>query len=355
MTTNMRISHTTESIEDFLASFAGREGIAGYDATKLIKIAEENRDFVWDDEMCKDLIMSIFGGYSIPLMVICDNRILDGGNRSTALMMWKQNKFEVTVGDWTGRYNDMTPALIAKWNRCLIPVTKITGATREERCKIYENYNKGKVLTFGHKLKNRKSLPLVKKAYDLLGWAGAFPFASLIHQAWKRSWRQNKTLNQLAFAYSVIVASMIGSDQFHTKFELHLERMLATGEDQIDLSNLRFICEVVVSADPDNRISPKKKEQVFKKFIGAMIYDVWRLERSAFAEKWKAFVEDAYTILTKEQLSAIIDVGTARATNTSRIQCLAQKVAEYLVGVVPIGNDNATEYSDDSEDDSEDI
>lgn len=349
----MRVSHTTESIEDFLASFAGREGKVGYDETKPIKIAEENRDFVWDEKMCNDFIASIYRGYSVPLMVICDDRILDGGNRSTVLMMWKHNEFEVKVGEWKGRYRDMTPDLIAKWNRCLIPMTKITGASSDERCQIYENYNKGKILTFGHRLKNRKTLPLVKKTYALLGWGGVFPFADLLHRAWKRSWRKTKTLNQLGFAYSVIVASMLGPDWFHTKFEQHLPRMQQTREEDIDLSNLRFICGVTISADPDDRVSPKRKEHVFKKFIGAMIYDVWTMQREAFAEKWKTFAEDAYTTLTQKQLSEIIDVGTARASNQSRIQCLSQNVTDYLAGVVPSVDDAVTEYSDDS-DDSED-
>jgi hypothetical protein len=345
----MNTVHTTRAIEDYLNDFAGRPDMAGYDETKRIKIAEENRDFVWESEMWKKLIVSILTGFPIPMMVVCDDRLMDGGNRSTVLMKWMNNEFEVTIGNWTGNYAAMTPSLIARWNRCSIPMTIITNATPEERSQIYENYNSGKIMTAGQLLWNRKYLPLVSAAVDMIGRGNNFPLAGVMHQVWKRNWKKTKTLNELATAYSILVASMFGPDYFHTKFHVHIDRMLATREDEVDLTNLRFICEVLLGADPDSHVNPKKKEAVFKKFIGAMIYDVHNMPRDVFAEKWRAFCDIAYTTMTPEQEKVLVDVGVSRATNYSRIQCLSQNVTEFLNGNLnenPTGNDGDSTDSD---------
>jgi hypothetical protein len=348
MATNMRFTHTTRPIEDYLDDFAGREETPGYDASKPIHIAEENRDFVWTPEMWIALIVSILTGFPIPMMVICDNFVMDGGNRSTALMKWRRGEFEVTVGDWTGKYETMSPALVAKWNRCVIPMTVITNATREERSQIYENYNKGIVLTTGHLLWNRKYLPLVQMATALIGWGGDFPFADVIHRVWRSTWKKTKTLSDLAFAYSILAGSMFGKDFFHTKFSLHVNKMLSIRAGDIDLTNLQFICTTINTVDPDQRVNPKIKEQVFKKFIGAMIFDVHTLSQADFQGKWVPFCTKAYTVMTSAEMKQVIDVGTARATNDSRIQRLSEKVTEYLAGV------NVEEsYSSDSEEEEE--
>ncbi len=351
-TTRMITSHTTRSIEDYLDDFAGRIDMPGYDETKSIHVAEENRDFVWPKEMWEDLIKSIFAGYTIPLMVICDNQLMDGGNRSTVLMKWRLNEFTVKFNDWEGNYEAMIakPELAARWNRCVIPLTIITNASREERSQIYENYNKGIVLSTGQLLYNRKYRPLVKVASAMIGREGRFPFAELIQQVWKRSWKKTKTLNELAFAYQIVVGSMYGPNDFHRTFQRHLDRLMTTEDAQIDLSNLRFICEVISSADPENTVAPNKKAYVFKSFIGAMIYDIHTMPRYSFAEKWHEFCKRAYVILTPEDFKSLSDVGTSRATNQSRIQRLSLNVSRLLDGTNVA---NPVDVDNDSDDDSD--
>jgi hypothetical protein len=353
-TTKMITSHTTRSIEDYLDDFAGRIDMEGYDDSKRIHIAEENRDFVWPREMWEDLIKSIFAGYTIPLMVICDDQLMDGGNRSTVLMLWRNNKFTVKFNDWEGNYDAMIakPTLAARWNRCVIPLTIITDATREERSQIYENYNKGIVLSTGQLLYNRKYRPLVKLASAMIGREGTFPFTDLIHRVWKKSWKKTKTLSELAFAYQVIVGSVYGSNEFHLSFQRHLDKLMSVEDDDIDLSNLQFICETMRDSDPDNSVAPKKKELVFKKFIGPMIYDVHTLSRNMFVEKWRAFCTRAYTTLTPEEFKALADTGTSRATNQSRIQRLSTNVAKLLNGTnTAVPNDDGNDSGSDEDSD----
>lgn len=336
--TNMRTTHTTRSIEDYLNDFAGRDDMSGYDTAKPIKIAEENRDFVWTDEMCKEFIRSIFAGFTIPLMVICDNLVMDGGNRSTVLMKWRRNEFTVTFGEWEGNYGAMTPELSAKWNRCVIPMTVITCATPLERSQIYENLNKGIVLTPGQLLKNRKYLPLVRTAYILMGRrveGNVSPrqreIRDLVSKVWKSSFKQTKSLKELTLAYMVVVGSQFGPAYCHTSFIKHLPAMLNTSEADIDLSNLEFICNTIRDVDPDDRVSLKKKEDVFKRFYGAMIYDLHTMtRRSDFVDKWSAFYREAYDILTSSQLKELVDIGTARASNQARIQRLSDNVRNFL-------------------------
>jgi hypothetical protein len=348
----MITTHTTRSIEDYLNDFAGRRDMAGYDDAKRIKIGEENRDFVWSQEMCESLVTSIFAGFTVPLMVICDDSVLDGGNRSTALMKWRMNEFKVKFGDWEGDYAAMSLSLplSARWNRCVIPMTIIANATREERSQIYENYNKGIVLTCGQQLWNRKYLPLVKLALSLIVSGDDFPadLRTLIHKVWRSKWKSTKTRSSLAFAYSVLAGSMFGPAHFHTKFHVHLDKMMDVTAAQIDLSNLRFICGVIEgTTDPNFFGVAKKKEFFFQKFIGAMIHDSFTTSHAEFSDKWKNFAE-VYSQLTKEQLKGIIDVKTDRANNFSRVQRLSRNVSEFLEGVEHDGDGSAD--SSDSED-----
>jgi hypothetical protein len=355
----MITSHTTRSIEDHLNSFAGRPEMEGYDETKQIKIAEENRDFVWPEFMWYSLIVSILTGFPIPAMITCNDELMDGGNRSTVLMKWRQNKFTVKIADWEGNYQAMciNPLLSARWNRCMIPMTSITNASKAEKSQIFENYNSGIRLTFGQLLKNRSYRPLVKCALSMIkGSAIQFPLRELISRVWRQKWKKTKTLSELAFAYQIIVASIFGPDYFHTKFTLHTDKLMTVEQDQIDLTNLQFICEVIGQADPENNINSKKKEAVFKKFIGAMIYDLRTIHRDEFSSKWKSFCIKAYTTMTPEETKAIVDVKTARATQSSRLRALSDNVSAYLKE--PVQNelpntDTDTDTQSDSDDDSD--
>jgi hypothetical protein len=353
--TRMITRHTTQSIEDFLDDFAGRVGMEGFNPEKKVHVAEENRDFVWPQKMQEELIISIFQGFAIPLMVICDDQLMDGGNRATSLMLWRQNKFTVKFGDWEGNYDAMVqhPTLAGRWNRCVIPMTLIHNATKEERSQIYENYNKGIVLSFGQRLLNRSRCKSVATALQMLGrGTSEFELKELLSNVWQSKWRKTKTLTELGFAYQVLISSMFGPEYFHTKFHLHLDKILKT--EVIDLANLKFICEVIQSADTENAIDKKKKASLFKKFIGAMIYDFHsgEISRENFAEKWTLFYRKAYLNLTNDQLKTIIDVKTDRGDNLSRVRRLSINVSTYLDGTLLEMLKQEDSDDDDDDDDS---
>lgn len=352
----MITSHTTSSIEDFLNDFSGREGMQGYDDTKRMKIAEENRDFVWPKDMWVDFILSIFAGYPIPLMVVCNNLIMDGGNRSTVLKKWKQNEFIVKYGDWEGNYDAMivNPSLSARWNRCVIPMTIITNASDDERAQIYENCNKGITLTTGQLLKNRAYRPLAEMACSLIRRNRfELPFRDLLSRVWKSSWKTTKTLGEVSTAYSIVTSSIFGPEHFHTKFPRHLPRLMSVTREEVDMSNLQQICEVMDQADPNRSANKKKKEVVFKKFIGAIIHDFHMLPRERFTAKWQEFCTLAYTTLPAEQITAMTDVQTARGNNLSRIQRISRNVDEFLERRA-INHDDWNDHENDEEDEYED-
>jgi hypothetical protein len=358
--TNMRTSHTTRSIEDYLNDFAGRLDMPGYDDTKPIHIAEENRDHVWTEEMGKEFIKSIFAGFTIPLMTICDNLVMDGGNRSTVLMKWRRNEFMVSFEGWEGTYDAMPPNLSARWNRCVIPMTIITNATPRERSQIYENLNKGIVLTTGQLLKNRKYLPLVNAALFIMGRRvdrdvsdRLRELRDILSKVWKKHFKQTKSLKELTVTYQVLVGSQFGPAHCHTSFIKHLPAMLTTTDADIDVSNLMFICSTLRSVDPEDRVPTKKKEDVFKRFYGAMIYDLHTMPlRSEFVDKWTRFVRDAYDILSREQLKTLVDTGTARASTQSRIQRLSENVNNYIHQPFgQVGDDIGSDTQSDSDSD----
>ena len=350
--TRMITRHTTQSIEDFLDDFAGRIGMEGFNPDNRIHIAEENREFVWPQKMQEELIISIFEGFAIPLMVICDDQLMDGGNRATSLMLWRQNKFTVKFGDWQGNYDAMVqhPILAGRWNRCVIPMTLIHNATKEERSQIYENYNKGIILSFGQRLLNRKQCKLVEAALKMLGRGDSeFELKELLSNVWQSKWRKTKTLTELGLAYQILVSSMFGPAYCHTKFHAHLDKILHT--ETVDLTNLKFICEVIQGADVENAVDKKKKALIFKKFISAMIYDFHSgdISRESFVEKWTSFYRKAYMNITSDHLKTILDVKTDRGDNVSRVRRLSINVSTYLDGTLL-----ETRRQDDDDDDDED-
>lgn len=333
----MTILHTTQSVESYLNDFAGRPEMPGWDEAKPIKIAEENRDFVWPPEKWVKLIQSIFSGFPIPLITICNDLIMDGGNRSVVLMKFRLNEFTVKFEGWEGTYSTMPPELAARWNRGVLPMTIVRNATREERSQIYENLNSGVQLTTGQLLKNRKYRPLPRLADYLLGHrvTGAVPpryFAlrNRVNAKWKAKFKTTKTLGELTTMYQVVVASQFGPDYFHTDFPRHFEKLMSVEEDGIDVSNLEFILRIISAVDTDG-VTAKKKADIFKRFIGAMIYDVHK-RRAGFEEKWTSFLAEAYTSITPEQLKALVDVGTARGTNLTRIERLSDNVESFVAG-----------------------
>jgi hypothetical protein len=163
-------------------------------------------------------------------------------------------------------------------------------------------------------------------------------------------------MNSLAFAYQILAASTFGKDHFHGRFSDHVRDTLDTRAENIDLTNLLFICTTLQSVDPDQRVKPKIKEQFFKKFIGAMIYDIHTITRREFEEKWVAFCTKAYTVMTSADMKRVVDVGTARATNDSRIQRLSKNVAEYLANTLEarVVTPREDEETDDEEEEDSD-
>ena len=85
----METTYQNINIEPYINNFTGRKGHAGFDEKKRTKISELNRDFVWPMFLQVALIVSILSGMPIPQMFICDNEILDGGQRSTTIHSFK--------------------------------------------------------------------------------------------------------------------------------------------------------------------------------------------------------------------------------------------------------------------------
>jgi hypothetical protein len=67
------------------------------------------------------------------------------------------------------------------------------------------------------------------------------------------------------------------------------------------------------------------------------------------AEKWRPFFADAYNILGKEAIKALLDVGTARAQIVGRLGGVSMKVQEYLDTKVAPAPDVDGENSEDDE------
>lgn len=357
MATNMRFTHSFTTIPDFIADFTGREGWPGYDATKPISIDAINRAQAWTLEMMAAFIVNILQGFPSPLFVIVNNAIVDGGNRSTGMKHFTLNKFKVSLGAFVGFYSDLVsiethaPAIgdaapvpysaaylrdrqrfRSNWDKHSFPVTNIRGATADEKAEIYSRYNRGVIMKLGQHLDSWIHQPIVKLAMAMIFQTNAvvFPLANLIRQVYQSSWKKTVNRNELGFAFQILVASSFGREHFHTKIEQFLPIIQSTTLAQVDLSKLKTICEIVASADPEKRVEPKKKAACFKRFIGAMIYDIWDRTPIDMAAKWRPFFVDAYNILGKEAIKALVDVGTARAQTVGRLGGVSMKVQEYL-------------------------
>lgn len=352
MAARMTIQHGHISIEDYLEQFAGREGMDGYDETRLIRIAEENRDYVWTTIDEKEFIVHVLRGYPIAQMVICDRLLLDGGNRSTVFLKWRRNGFTVRIGDWEGTYSAMTPELAARWHRAQIPTTTITNATPEQRANIFEAHNKGKQLSFGEKIWNRKYCPLADEACALV-YRRDFQLGDLISEVWRKpGGKKTQRKGELGRAYQIIAGSMFGPQYCSNKFSgPAIPVLMNTTRDQIDHTNLRIICEKFRDADPGGRIALKHKAWVFKYFVPAAIHD-FHMNREAFDTTWDIAISRLYAA-SRDDLKSVRDVKTARANNLTRLAALAQNVADYIAGV-QADNDSATEYTYASGDDEDD-
>lgn len=352
-TNKMRITHTTRTINSYVADFSGREGMQGYDLAKPITIGDFNRDFVWTEERQQGFIKTILEGRPVPAIVICNNEVIDGGNRSCTLFRWCHDEFSVTIGEMTYTYSTMiqTQAIFANWHACQLSMTVISDATEDEKSQIFEDFNNPVNLTCGQLLWNRKHTPLVKAALQLIGQEGELPFQDTIAKVWRRRANKTKTRGELAFAIQIIVASQYGPAHFHKKFNAHRRRIMQVRDDELNLSNLQRIFERMDAADPDNVIPRRKKTHVFKKFIGAIIHDYHVMDDGFdWVGKWTEFLRHAYNRLTVEQINAICEVGVDRANNVARIGSVSARVQRYLdEHIVPeaeVGDTTDEEESD---------
>jgi hypothetical protein len=363
-----QITYTQTSVPDFLKKFAGRLSIGHdkhYSPFKPYKIAEENRDFVWLDTpgLADDFIRDVLHKNPLPSIIVCNNEVIDAGNRSTVLWLFVNG--ELTI-DGIGTFADAkkNEEMFSNWCGCMMPITIIENATADEKAAYYEKYNKGVPLTFGQKLKNRKHRALVGAAMQMIGRNGVFELKELMGHVWANKFKQTKNLRELEFAFQILISTMLGSGHFHTNFAQHLQ-VIMRDDIEVNWTNFRQILHLLDAVDPTHSIKQKKKRECFKKFIGPIIHDFWRMNEDELTTKWQEFFRLAYNVLSPEEMREVLDVGTLRANNNSRIQGISTNVVKLLeerrcaattsVTNVPIEHlDNETEDEEDEFDDEED-
>jgi hypothetical protein len=348
----MRTIYITRPLADFLAEFAGRKNTQGYDESRTYKIADCNRDFVWNLEFQTGLIKSVLTNAPIPTIAICNDEIVDGGNRSTTLHQFVHNQFKVNLDGVEYNYDEIraNADLNSKWLSCQVNLMVTTGATDDQFADLYENLNKGVKLTHGQMMMNRNHYPLVKLALGMINRPDyEFPLRDIMGRVWKSTFNDTKTKREVTFAFQIVASALFGHQHFHTKFPLHTKLFVEVTETDITakISNLSRILETFDSADPENNISRKTKSEVFQLFIGGIIYDYRAIEQfAAFQTKWKAFIKEAYTDLTPKNLKQIVDVGRQRSKEAgNRIKGISDNVRDYLNRILVL-NDQATPASD---------
>ena len=324
----------------------------GYDDSKPIKIAECNRDFVWPLHMQQAFISSILHGFPIPAMCITNEQIVDGGNRSTTLWLFKKGEFGIKTPTGDIMFYDQMcedRTLTRRWDSAVIPQQIITNATPDQFAQIYENLNKGISLTFGQLLKNRTHRPWVALAQAMIGrGTEAFVDRDLLHRVWTSRFKRTKNLSELGFAFQLLVGAERGSQHFHLSFMDHLPLILSDVEPTSE--NLKTILTMFDAADSENTVSAKKKKDIFKKFIGAVIHDFHSMERAAWRAKWVSFLDDANNTLNKEERKGILNVGNLRGLATSRIKGVSDNVRKWMEGDLTIDSDEESEDNSDDED-----
>jgi len=331
------VEYTDLSVSDFLGDFRGRFNMLGYDETKQYKIAECNRDYVWTSELKEGHIRSVIKNEPLPSLILCNNELIDGGNRATTLCLYYHDGFKTETEDGDKMYSELSFEDQAAFRQCSMPVTIIEDATDSEKADYYEKFNKGIVLTFGQKMENRSDRPLVKAAFSLIGHPGypESPLHNLIARVWSPDIPNGKVRSEVTLAYKIIMSSMFGSAHYNLDWGAASERIRDTGI--VNLTNLRRILEVL-NIDPNGMIPEKKKNAYFQKFIGAVLHDSWllegaRLTQDQFTRKWQRFFGDAYNVLTNEQVAKIATYKPMGLQhNTTRCAAISMTVSTYLRG-----------------------
>ena len=351
----MDVKISQKSLDSLVDGFTGRDDMEGYDNSKQYKLYELNRDFVWDDSMQTGFIQSILTGFPIPAITICNGAIIDGGNRITTLWLFKNNKFRVLLNGVEYDYDTVCKSreVVRAWDRCQIPLVEIYNATFDQISQIYENLNKGVRLTIGQLLENRKHKPIVDAALAIINKSkdnSQFPYRDLVNRVWNSRIRNTKSRTEIAFAFQLLMGTMHGPNHFHNSFMRYVP--LITGEDQKpNFENLRFILKMIDEVDPENKISRKKKSECFRRFVGAIIYDLFTMSRDDVRTKWQAMFIQAYNILPPDQFRAIFEVGTARAKSETKFQVISENVDRVLRGEKLVVHTYGDESTYDSESD----
>lgn len=351
----MNTTFQTTTIGDFLDNFSGRRGMENYDDTKCIKIAECNRDFVWPPAMQQDFIRSILQGFPIPAMCITNGQIVDGGNRSTTLWLFRNGAFQIklTPDSEYINYDKMCEdrTLTRRWDSAVIPQQIITNATPDQFAQIYENLNKGIQLTFGQLLENRRHRPWVELSEAIIGRGnGFYEDRNLVQRVWSPRFMKTKHRRELGFAFQVLVGAECGPQHFHLSFTEHIPLIMS--DIRPVPQRLHNILALLDSCDPANIVSSKKKKDIFRKFIGAIIHDMYNMETNLWSNKWTEFITQAYNTLSIDTIKKIIDVGNLRATSSSRIAGVSENVRKYLNGEFDFDIDFHLGSSDLDDDDS---
>lgn len=324
------------TVSEFVENFTGRRGMTGFDDTKQYKIAECNRDFVWSPVLREGFVQSILNGEPLPALILCNNELIDGGNRATTIWLYHNNRFKVN----DKKYSELSYEEQAVWRQCTMPVTFIDSATDEEKADYYEKFNQGIVLTFGQKLENRKNRPIVAAAFSLIGHPSfnMSPLQHLIRKVWSPRIGNCRARTEVTLAYKIITASILGSAHFYPSWVSASEYIADT--DEVDLGHLKEILTFLSSVDPDGHVDPKRKKMCFEKFIGAVIHDSWMqrdhhvLTHQQLVEKWQRLFRDAYDVLTPHHIKALYSykpVGVAAGVG-NRGEAISRNVTSYLAG-----------------------
>lgn len=346
------ITYTTTSVPDFLANFAGRRDIGHaefYHPERRYRIAECNRDYVWPLQpgLAEDFIRCILAKDAVPAILICNGELIDAGNRATTLWLFANDVISVDGC----KFSELPRTLYGNWCGCTMPVTIIENATEDEKAGYYEKYNKGIVLTLGQKLENRKNRPLIAMSMRMIGWADeAFPLKELQDQVWTPRFTKTKGRGEIAFAYRILVSSMLGMRHFHSNFAEHSQVFM--GDERPDLVHLEAIYRMLVSVDPEGVVPQRIKKSAFKTFIGAILFDLHRMSYADLCVKWQEMFGRTYHRLTASELTSICKASSRlRALRRTREfgdypGAMSEVVARYLLTDTIPRTDGGAEESD---------
>ena len=356
----MRTRLTQIALDDLVDGFTGRDGMEGYDPEKPIKLYELNRDFVWPMDYQTGLITSILSGYPVSPITTCNGFIVDGGNRTTTLWKFKNNKFSVELDGDTYTYEDVQDDrdLIRAWDRCQVPVVEITEATDDNISNIYQNLNTAVKLSPGQLLENRKHIPVVDAALSILGRSvnnDQFPYKDMTDRVWPTRTNKTETRSEIAFAFELLVGTMYGPGCYHTSFHKFVkEKFLEEGNVKstyVNFEKLEKLLSIVDEADPGNTVDRVRKTGCLRKFAGGIVHDMYdeSMSTNDVKQKWQTMFKKAYFDIDSKELKKITDVGTNRANNHLRLKALSERVQKYLDGELDMRTSNGSVHESDRE------